>query len=255
MSKRRLDPSSPEEPHPTARHGLGYGTSMSAFPHTASAPELAPSSSSPSSPAYRPTSPVYAPIGCVHQEQPDSFTFPSMFQRHSMHHPGPGYIPVGQQSSIYQRHPDYRHLLQRIERSDPSFKHVSLMFIVNRLFGHPEYEYSHEPVFSDEEAIALGHALSKNMSITSLDLGRLALGSQAVTIMSSLTHLTTLTSLDFRDNFISHGDAALVFHHAAAAGMTQLQQLLICEPGHCTGALSVMSITRSTYSASPAVFL
>ncbi len=129
------------------------------------------------------------------------------------------------------------------------------MLTVNSLFGHPEWEYSHVPVFSDEEAIELGHALSKNTSITSLDLGRLALGSQAVALMSCLTHLTTLTALNFSENFISPGDAALMFHHAAAAGMTQLQQLLICEAGLFMGALPVIEVARSTRNASPVVFL
>ncbi len=147
-------------------------------------------------------------------------------------------------------------MLHRIESNDPALTHVHLMPIVNNLFGHPEWEYSHQPAFSDAEVMVLGRALSKNTCITSLDLSRLALGSQAVALMSSLTHLSALSVLNFKENFMAAGDIAHVFYQAAAAGMTQLQQLLICEPSHFVSQpVAVITVVRSTSIASPTIFL
>jgi hypothetical protein len=50
-----------------------------------------------------------------------------------------------------------------------------------------------------------------------------------VQLMRCITHLSTLTDLDFRDNTLSADDCASVVYHAAAAGMTSLQKLLLFE--------------------------
>jgi len=125
----------------------------------------------------------------------------------------------------------YNQILQRIERSDPALTHVVLKHSLNPLFGHPEYENSTAPVFNDVSVSALCSALSLNTCITSLDLSCLVLGPQAAAVISCVTHLTSLSSIDLTDNLMSVLDIACVYRAGAAAGMTQLQQLLIFESG------------------------
>jgi hypothetical protein len=140
---------------------------------------------------------------------------------------------------------EYHLTLERIKRSDPSLTHVVLHPIINTLFGHPEWEFSHVPVLNDEEAAALAQALSQNTCITILNLSKLALGSQAVALMHSAARISTLTSLDFTENFISASDIALMFHDAAAVGMTQLQRLQLCEPRRIVTSVPLIDVVRS----------
>ncbi len=260
MSKRARSVTALQEHQTSELTGLGYRTTaMSESPY-AFTPLGAPLNAdhvpySPSSPAYRPTSPSYLPASDTHEEWPAS----------PQYTPSTSSLPTScsfdmfplrhRRDSICKLHPDYAQMLQRIESNDPALTHVHLMPIVNNLFGHPEWEYSGEPAFSDAEVMALGRALSKNTCITSLDLSRLALGSQAVSLMGSLTHLSALSVLNFKENFMPAGDIAHVFHQAAAAGMTQLQQLLICEPSHLVQHVPVIAVVRSTSIASSTFFL
>jgi hypothetical protein len=124
--------------------------------------------------------------------------------------------------------------LRRIESSDPSFVDVVFHDTFNQLFGHPEYEDSHLPVFSDENIAALQQALSRNTCITGLDLSRLALGGSVVGLMHSLTHLTSLSALNFQDNFHSDADTAQLYKCAAEAGMTCLRKLLCQRSSYST---------------------
>jgi hypothetical protein len=74
----------------------------------------------------------------------------------------------------------------------------------------------------------LASALSLNTCIVSLSLSNQRLGSSgAAAIMGAITHLTTLTHLDLTSNGLSADDVAMICGTAAAAGMSQLQNLEI----------------------------
>jgi hypothetical protein len=188
----------------------------------ATSPAYAPSSPTHSPftecPAYRPTSPCHLSSGGAGCD--GSFS--------------PQYAPISLQPG-FSSDKDSRlsEALRRIESSDPSFVDVAFHDEFNPHFGHPEYEGSHLPVFSHENIAALQRALSRNTCITGLDLSRLALGGSVVGFMRSLTHLTSLSALNFQDNFHSDADTAQLYMCAAEAGMTRLRQLL-CERSSCS---------------------
>jgi hypothetical protein len=196
---------------------------------SAYAPTYSPTYSSTYSPAYRPSSPVQ-PDPLSLQYRPTS---PShLSQRLSNRYP-----------AIYAIRPEYSKILAQIEDNDPSLTHVFLKPSLNPLFGHPEYEFSGEPVLSDAELSQLADALAANSCITSLDLSGLALGPQSASLMRSIVCMTSLASLDFRDNGITETDSSRIFKCAADAGMTQLKKLMLCEPSSYLGTVSVRDVT------------
>ena len=215
-------------------------------------------SSSESCLSYRPTSPVlvttsgaldrdadaqYAPSFSIQIASCNYSPLPSTGRFHTEYHLTT--IAVELDYTPPSPHTEYHLTLERIKRSDPSLTHVVLHPIINTLFGHPEWEFSHVPVLNDEEAAALARALSQNTCITSLNLSKLALGSQAVALMRSAARISTLTSLDFTENFISANDIARMFYDAAAVGMTQLQRLQLCEPRRIVTSVPLIDVVRS----------
>jgi hypothetical protein len=217
MNKRtRLTSLSHDESCPLARM-QGISSPPLLWSGTTTSPSYAPSSPAHSPltecPAYRPTSPCHLSSGGAGCD--GSFS--------------PQYAPI----SLQPKDSRLSEALRRIESSDPSFVDVVFHDTFNPHFGHPEYEHSHLPVFSDDNIAALQQALSRNTCITGLDLSRLALGGSVVGLMRSLTHLTSLSALNFQDNFHSDADTAQLYKCAAEAGMTCLRQLL-CLRSSCS---------------------
>lgn len=247
MNKRERDSASHQEHSQLPHRGLGYSAAMWTRSSTFS-PDFVPVSpkseysSSDSCLSYRPTSPALVISSGALDRDADGQYAPSFSIQYASCNCSPGPLP-----STGRFPEDYHLILQRIEHSDPSLTHVVLHPIVNTLFGHAEWEFSHVPVFNDEEAAALARALSRNTCITSLDLSKLALGSQAVTLMHSVARLSTLTSLDFTENFISACDIARMFHDAAVVGMTQLQRLQLCEPRRLVISVPVIDVVTSAF--------
>jgi hypothetical protein len=241
MRKRQCFEELPQEQHlpsvlksvagPYFQHLASNG--MAAKSTSASSPS--PPHSPTYAPAYRPTSPV-PKESFTHQYLPTSACL--LPHRPSDRHP-----------SVYDFRPEYHQTLVRIECDDPSLTHLFLKPVLNPLFGHPEYEYSDQAVLSGMELRTLAGALSANTRICSMDLSCLALGHQAVALMQGIVRMTSLTELDLRDNGLSAGDISHIFQCAAAAGMTQLRELRICEEAQFMPSVPVGSvITCSEWS-------
>jgi hypothetical protein len=210
---------------PLSSRGFVASGSMSSRPLS---PAYDPSTSS-DSPAYAPTSPVRISDAEADHDRSE----------YAQYEPtSSSYSPLPLSENQFDR------MLQRIEQSDAAFIDVIFHETLNPLFGHPEWEYSHVPVLNEADLRALKHAFSLNTCITSLDLSCLAIGAQVVAVMHCLTHLTSLSVLNFENNFHSDADAAQIYKCAAEAGMTQLQQLH-CVPYRFHSTRQPCTVARS----------